>query len=146
MAGHQTYEEGKTLVFKGLILLAFITIVEVIIALAAKGHILGIPAFGKSAIGGPIYGLIMVGASLYKAYFIVFKFMHMGFEVRGLMFTVLMPMLLLVWAVIAFFHEGSMWGASREHIKTKNLETVAPNAAPKKEGTYYLPHSIPNRF
>jgi cytochrome c oxidase subunit IV len=146
MAGHQTYEEGKTLVFKGLILLGCITIIEVLIALAAKGHIPGVPAFGKSAIGGPIYGLIMVAASIYKAYFIVFKFMHMGFEVRGLMFSVLLPMLLLVWAVIAFFHEGSRWGASREHVKTKNMETSSPVSIPKKEGTYYLPHSMPSRF
>jgi cytochrome c oxidase subunit IV len=146
MDGHQTYEEGKALVLRGLFILGCITIVEVIIALAAKGHIPGVAAFGKSSIGGPIYGLIMIGASIYKAYFIVFKFMHMGFEVRGLMFSVLLPMLLLVWAVIAFFNEGSHWGESRQHIKSKNMETSAPNVAPKKEGTYYLPNSIPSRF
>ena len=35
--------------------------------------------------------------------------MHMGHEVKGLRMTVLMPMLLLVWAIIAFFYEGSAW-------------------------------------
>jgi hypothetical protein len=39
MAGHQTYEEQKQLVFYGLKLLAVITVVEVAFALFAKGHI-----------------------------------------------------------------------------------------------------------
>jgi cytochrome c oxidase subunit IV len=129
----QSYEEGKKLVFYGLKLLGFITIIEVLFALAAKGHIPGVPAFGKEGIGAALYMLAMVGASIYKAYFIVFNFMHMAFEVKGLMLSVLLPCLLLVWAIIAFFHEGTKWGESRELIKEKNRTTTAP-VLPKKEG------------
>ncbi len=138
MAAHQTYEEGKKLVFYGLKLLAAITIIEVFVALWAKGHIPGLPGFYHTAIGGPIYMAAMVGASLYKAYFIVYKFMHMGFEMRGLALSVLLPMLLLVWAIIAFFHEGYRWGKAREQINEKNFETSAPAAAPKKKGLLIL--------
>jgi cytochrome c oxidase subunit IV len=49
--------------------------------------------------------------------------------------SVLMPMLLLVWAIIAFFNEGGSWGARRELIKEKN-EQVLP--ATQKQG-YILP-------
>ena len=46
--------------------------------------------------------------------------MHMGHEVKGLRMTVLMPMLLLVWAVVAFFHEGDAWKNRRDKILKKN--------------------------
>ncbi len=138
MAAHQTYEEGKKLVFYGLKLLGAITIIEVFLALWAKGHIPGLPAFYHNSLGKGLYMAAMVGFSLYKAYFIVFNFMHMGFEVRGLVLSVLLPMLLLVWAIIAFFQEGSRWGHSRQQIKEKNMESAAPAAAPKKEGLLIL--------
>ena len=138
MASHQTYEEGKKLVFYGLKLLAAITILEVFLALWAKGHIPGLSGFYETSLGRPLYMVAMIGASLYKAYFIVYNFMHMAFEMRGLALSVLLPMLLLVWAIIAFFHEGSRWGHAREQIQEKNMETAAPTPVPKKEGLLIL--------
>lgn len=132
--GHLSYEEQKKLVMKGLKLLAIVTITEVFLALLFNGHI--IKGFHKdhvsdawwvTAILVGIYGLAMIGFSLYKARFIVYHFMHLGSEVRGLRMSVLLPMLLLVWAIIAFFQEGSAWGASREKIKEKDeQERTAP--------------------
>ena len=119
MAGHQTYEEQKALVFKGLMLLGAITIVEVFIALLAKGHMIHGVEF-KHGFGHYLYMALMVAFSLYKAYFIVFYFMHMAYEVRGLVLSVLLPTTLLIWAIIAFFQEGGAWGARRELIKQKN--------------------------
>lgn len=124
---HQSYEEQKRFVVRGLILLGIITLVEVFVALLAKGH-LGMEKWEGAM--HYLYMLAMVSASLYKAYFIVFFFMHMAHEVRGLAMSVLLPTLLLVWAIIAFFQEGSSWGASREKIKEKNEQVVTP-AAPK---------------
>jgi cytochrome c oxidase subunit IV len=139
MAAHQSYEDQKKLVFYGLKLLGIITIVEVLFALFAKGHIVPSVTFGKDGgFGQAIYMLAMIGASLYKAYFIVFFFMHMAHEMRGLVLSVLMPTLLLVWAIIAFFHEGSRWGASRELIKEKNEEAVQPSGTGKPTG-YVMP-------
>lgn len=137
MSGHQTYEEQKALVFKGLMILGVVTIVEVIIALLAKGHLIPGVDF-KHGIGHYLYMLLMVGFSLYKAYFIIFFFMHMAYEVRGLMLSVLLPTLLLVWAIIAFFQEGSAWGSRREQIKEKNEEKVEQAPAGKQQG-YLLP-------
>jgi cytochrome c oxidase subunit 4 len=142
MAAHQSYEDQKKLVFYGLKLLGVITIVEVVFALFAKGHIMPSVTFGKDGgFGQALYMLAMIGASLYKAYFIIFYFMHMAHEVRGLVLTVLMPMLLLVWAIIAFFQEGGRWGAAREQIKEKNEEVVQPAPAGKPTG-YLLPGTM----
>jgi len=137
MAGHQTYEEQKALVFKGLMLLGAITIVEVVVALLAKGHLIHGVKFAEG-FGHYLYMLLMIGFSLYKAYFIIFFFMHMAYEVRGLALSVLLPTALLVWAIIAFFQEGSSWGARRELIKEKNEELVKPVPNNRPQG-YVLP-------
>lgn len=139
MAGHSTYEEQKQLVFYGLKLLGIITIIEVAFALFAKGHIVPSVTFGKDGgFGQALYMIAMVGASLYKAYFIVFYFMHMAHEVRGLVLSVLLPTTLLIWAIIAFFQEGNSWGRSRENIKQKNEQVVQPAPSGKPQG-YALP-------
>lgn len=128
---HLSYEEQKKLVFKGLKLLAIVTITEVFFALLFNGHIFH--GFHKAHISDSrfiiitlalVYGVIMVGFSLYKARFIVYHFMHLGQEVRGMRMSVLLPMLLLVWAIIAFFQEGNSWGARRHQIEEKNKEEV----------------------
>lgn len=139
MAGHHSYEDQKKLVFYGLKLLGLITIAEVAFALFSKGHIIPSVTFGKDGgFGQILYMLVMISASLYKAYFIIFFFMHMASEVRGLVLSVLMPTTLLIWAIIAFFSEGSYWGNSREHIKQQNEEFVQPGPAGNPQG-YVLP-------
>jgi cytochrome c oxidase subunit IV len=117
---HLTYEEGKKRVVQGLLLLGGVTIVEVIISLLGKGHL--IP--GVHHIQWLLYviGLSIIVLSLYKAYFIIYEFMHMKYELRGLALTVLLPTVLLIWAIIAFFQEGNSWKNRREQIKEKNLE------------------------
>lgn len=142
MAAHQSYDDQKKLVFYGLKLLGVITILEVAFALFAKGHLVPSITFGKDGgFGQALYMLVMIGASLYKAYFIIFFFMHMAGEVRGLVLSVLMPLLLLVWAIIAFFQEGGRWGAAREQIKEKNEEVVQPGTSGKPTG-YWLPGTM----
>lgn len=133
MSAHQSYEEQKALVFRGLILLGAITIVEVVIALTAKGHLFHGVKFTEG-FGHYLYMLLMVGFSFYKAYFIIFHFMHMAHEVRGLALSVLLPTTLLIWAIIAFFQEGSSWGSRREQIKEKNEEMVKPVPASAPQG------------
>ena len=116
-----SYEEGLAVVKRGFWLLGAITIGEVFVALIGNGHI--IPGFHL-----PKYVMypVMISMSLYKAYWIVYNFMHMAYEVKGLAMSVLLPCLLLVWAVIAFFQEGSSWGTSRQKIKDKNEKVVKP--------------------
>ncbi len=125
------YEEGLRTVKRGLVLLGVITIAEVLFALFANGHLVHgfhLPKF--------ITYPVMIFASLYKAYWIVYNFMHMGHEVKGMAMSILLPMLLLVWAIIAFFQEGGSWGHRRELIEEKDARQVKP-AAPKPTGLIY---------
>lgn len=140
MEGHMTYEEQKKLVVYGLKLLGAITIIEVLIALLARGHLIEGVVF--TGFMHYLYMAIMAGFSLYKAYFIVYNFMHMAHEVRSLRWSVLLPTLLLVWAIIAFFQEGNAWKERRERVHELRHSTPSKEATgsiDKTPDTYRLP-------
>lgn len=113
--GHLSYGESKKIASKTIIILAIITIAEVFVALLGKGHL-------KEGVemNGALLGGIMIIMSAYKAYLIIYEFMHMKYEIPGLVKSVLLPTLLLVWGAIAFTWEGSYWNQKRSKIKEKN--------------------------
>lgn len=98
------YNSSKKLAYKVIGILAVITIGEVLFALLGKGYLIKGVEFPLI-----IMGAVMIALSLYKAYLIVYEFMHMKYEVPSMVKSVLLPMLLLVWAVIAFLMEGEYW-------------------------------------
>ena len=114
-----TYEKSKAIVLKTILILGVITLFEVFMALLGKGYVI-------TGISFPLWlmAILMIGMSLIKAYFIVYEFMHMKYEVPGLMKSVLLPTLLLIWAIIAFFYEGNDWKNRRALIDNKNSEEV----------------------
>lgn len=129
-----TYEEGKKNVVKGLILLGVVTIIEVIISLASKGHL--IEGLEKYQIVHIIAALLMIGLSLYKAYFIIYEFMHLKYEIKGMAMTILLPTVLLIWLVIAFLWDGTEWGANRDRVKqdiTEYSEYLETDKAHKED-------------
>ncbi len=124
-----SYEEGKAVAMRGLYLLGVITIVEVLIALLGNGHLIEgvhLPRF--------VMYPIMIGLSLYKAYFIVYFFMHMAYEVSDLRLSVLLPTLLLIWAMIAFFMEGHYWGERRAEVDPEYKEAFEKKGDSGQEG------------
>jgi cytochrome c oxidase subunit IV len=120
--GHLTYDASKKVATKTILILAAITIFEVMMALLGKGYIVKgfhLPIF--------LIGSLMIIMSVVKAYLIIFEFMHMKYEVPGLVRTVLLPTVLLIWAVIAFLYEGRYWNTSRNEVmnpvKTESVST-----------------------
>lgn len=79
-------------------ILALITIVEVIGGLYLYQYV------PKFVINGAFLLL-----TVYKSYFIVKVFMHLGDEVKWFRFIVLIPLILFVWFIIAFLYDGSAW-------------------------------------
>ena len=133
---HMTYEESKRAVFRGLGLLALITLIEVIFSLAGKGHIPGLGFLKGLTWASYVIGFILIALSLYKARFIIYDFMHLKHEVSGLAATILLPMFLLVWAIIAFFQEGNFWGERRAMVQRANAlpSTEMPAVSPAEQG------------
>src|SRR5690349_4127300 len=96
------YQSAKKIALKTIIILAIVTVVEVLVALTGKGYI--IEGWHAPKV---VMNTLMIAMSLYKAYLIVFEFMHMKYEARGLMMSVVLPVGLLIWAIIAFLFEGN---------------------------------------
>lgn len=148
MADHVSHEESIKKVYKGLLLLGAVTLIEVFISLAGKGHI----SFLKGLIEYKwflyLVALGLIVFSLYKAYFIIYEFMHMRYEAKALGMTVLLPMLLLVWAIVAFFQEGNAWGTARADYKeqraveiNEGIRPVNTKAKEVKINEVHTPHN-----
>ena len=69
--GH-SYEKSKKIALSTILLLGFITIFEVVFALAGKGHLFG----GALMMPGYIIALVMIVLSATKAYFIIYEFKY----------------------------------------------------------------------
>jgi cytochrome c oxidase subunit IV len=55
-----------------------------------------------------IKGAIVI-LSLAKAFYIVSVFMHLGDEIRNLIMTIVVPLMLFIWFISAFLYEGNSW-------------------------------------
>lgn len=53
---------------------------------------------------------IFIILTIFKAFFIVAEFMHLKHEVKALIWTILIPMALLIWLLIALVSEGTYGG------------------------------------
>lgn len=101
MAGHlsdEQYKSAVSAVWRATAILGVVTVVEVIAAL-----VLG-PKLPKVLMNS-FYAL----ASFAKAFFIVGEFMHLKYEKRAFMISLGVPLVFLVWAIIAFASEGHSW-------------------------------------
>ena len=118
------YTSAKKIALKTIIILAVVTVIEVMVALTGKGYI--IEGFHAPR---ALMNAVMIAGSLYKAYLIVFEFMHMKYEARGLKLSVILPVCLLIWAVIAFLYEGNAWKNNRKvvHDRDKLELTSTPS-------------------
>ncbi len=86
-------------IMKVTVLLTIITIVEV--GLGLTGGKMGVP----HAITATLFLLM----TIFKAAYIVKVFMHLGDEVKNMIITVMIPLTLFVWFIIAFLADGGFW-------------------------------------
>ncbi len=73
--------------------------------------ILGIVTLAEFAIAftlphGPAKTAIFVLMTIVKATYIVGEFMHLRYEVKVLLWSILIPMLFVIWMLVAFVYEG----------------------------------------
>ncbi len=59
---------------------------------------------------------ILIGLTILKAFFIVGEFMHLKHETKGLIWTILVPTVLLVWLLVALVTEGSSIGETLSNM------------------------------
>ncbi len=131
---HTSDAEFKRRVRKTTILLSVITIIELIIGLTIytmhKGE--HPSAFLVLAFKGVVCIL-----TLAKAYYIVSVFMHLGDEIRNMIMTIVVPLMLFIWFIAAFLIDGNSYRNLRNnydpHFKYKTTEEKAPKKAEEPE-------------
>ena len=77
-----------------------------------------------------IKGVIII-LSLAKAYYIVSVFMHLGDEIRNMIMTIVVPLLLFVWFILAFILDGNSYKNLRNKYDKHFLERTAEHPVDK---------------
>ena len=86
----------------------------------------------KHFIKGAIIILMMA-----KAFYIVGYFMHLKHELRNLIMTIVVPLILFVWFIIAFLYEGNSYHNLKNeyngYYKERNEQKMEKKEEPKEE-------------
>ena len=98
-------------------LLLIITVIE--LGLGLLMYAISMPSWLVLFIKG-----IIVILTLVKAFYIVSIFMHLGDEIRNLIMTIVVPLLLFVWFIAAFLWDGSSYRTRRNRYDTHYKETT----------------------
>jgi hypothetical protein len=124
---HHSDEEFKRRVRKTTILLSVITIIELAIGLT-------IYSLHKGEANREFLILVFKGVvcilTLAKAYYIVSVFMHLGDEIRNMIMTIVVPLMLFIWFIFAFIYEGN----SYKNLRNKYDPYFKETTMPKKHG------------
>ena len=72
--------------------------------------------------------------TLAKAYYIVSVFMHLGSEVRNMIMTIVVPLCLFIWFIIAFLWDGNAWKNLRNTNAGSKPDTHMAAPAAKEKG------------
>jgi cytochrome c oxidase subunit IV len=122
---HHHYSDGefRKRIRKTTILLSVITIIELSIGLT-------IYTIHKGPDPSHLLVLMFKGVvcilTLAKAYYIVSVFMHLGDEIRNMIMTIVVPLLLFIWFIIAFIVDGNSYKNLRNTYDSHFKETTMP--------------------
>jgi cytochrome c oxidase subunit IV len=82
-----------------------------------------------------IKGMVII-LSLAKAYYIVSVFMHLGDEIRNMIMTIVVPLTLFIWFILAFILDGNSYKNLRnrydKHFKERTIDPREKKAEPVK--------------
>lgn len=87
-------------IWKVAIILAVVTAIEYVFAFTMDA--------------GFLRSTIFVLLTIVKAFYIVAEFMHLGHEVKGLVYSIILPMMFIIWLIVALVNmEGAAVKDSR---------------------------------
>jgi hypothetical protein len=127
---HHSDAEFKRRVKKTTILLSIITVIELGIGLI-------IYTINKGEADRDFIILLFKGVvcilTLAKAYYIVSVFMHLGDEIRNMIMTIVVPLALFIWFIIAFIADGDSYKRLRNRYDPYFKESTTPAKDLKKQ-------------
>jgi cytochrome c oxidase subunit IV len=127
---HHSDAEFRKRVRKTTILLSVITLIELGIGLTIYTIHKGANPNASLVLG--FKGMVCI-LTLAKAYYIVSVFMHLGDEIRNMIMTIVVPLMLFVWFIIAFIADGNSYKNLRNNYDKHFKETTMPAKHHKTE-------------
>ncbi len=127
---HHSDAEFKRRVKKTTILLSVITIIELAIGLTI--YSLNKGDTNRAFLILAIKGIVCI-LTLAKAYYIVSVFMHLGDEIRNMIMTIVVPLMLFIWFIFSFIYEGNSYKNLRNKYDPYFKETTMPKEKGKSE-------------
>ncbi len=119
------HASGTGRIWKTFWVLSVLTIIEL-----ALGYLL-YAKHGNWGYGPVITTKLTIAIlTLLKAYYIVSIFMHLGDEIRNMIMTIIVPLLLFIWFITAFLWDGNSW---------KNLRNTNANSRPAQTEQHATP-------
>jgi cytochrome c oxidase subunit IV len=114
-------------IWKTFWILLIITLVE--LGIGVTMYLLNLPDdFRRLALKGTVTIL-----SLANAYYIVSVFMHLGDEIRNMIMTIVVPLMLFIWFIIAFIYDGNSYKRLRNKYDLHFKESTMPKSEHKPE-------------
>ena len=114
-------------------LLSVITIAELAIGFFIYYLHKGQPSYSFVLL---LKGIVCI-LTLAKAYYIVAVFMHLGDEIRNFVMTIVVPLLLFIWFIIAFLADGESY-KNLNNTYDKHFEEMTTN--PQKNPAPVMHH------
>ncbi len=81
---------------------------------------------------------IYVVLTLFKAFFIVSEFMHLGHEVKALVYSIVLPMMFVVWLIVAMIMEARYY-----YDSNYNYDSIMIKTAEEEKSEMDLPGTEP---
>jgi cytochrome c oxidase subunit IV len=128
---HAPTDESKKRIWKTTLILSVITMFE--LALGYWIYIMHQSGDFNHTFVFALKGVIII-LSLAKAFYIVSIFMHLGDEIRNLIVTIVAPLLIFIWFIIAFLYDGVSWKNLRNEYNPKEPVKQEQTITPSHEG------------
>jgi cytochrome c oxidase subunit 4 len=125
---HEPHDSGggSKEIWKVTIILSVLTIIELILGFVMMK--MSDVGMGKHFIKGVIIILMLA-----KAFYIVGYFMHLKHEVRNLIMTIIVPLCLFIWFIIAFLYDGHSYNELRNRYNPEYKDRTHQQAPPREE-------------
>jgi len=118
---------GVKEIIKVTIILSVLTAIE----LALGFWMMGVPLESKLRLA--IKGTIVI-LMLAKAFYIVGYFMHLKHEIKNLIMTIVVPLCLFIWFIVAFLYDGNSFRNLRNTYDPHFKEQSTIKIEKKEEG------------
>ena len=122
---------GTKEIWKVTIILSVLTIVELILGFWMMGMEEG--GLARNMVKGVIVILMIA-----KAFYIVGYFMHLRHELRNMIMTIVVPLFLFVWFIVAFLADGNSFKNNKNNWEPGHEERSKEKMPAHEEGTHHL--------